>query len=275
MSQRASKSYLGLLGGKSRSGLTREQEDCVGKWTVDPWNLFTGLYQGVPIYYTRDEKASDGVKVKPFPAMKNLGTDKSPQWTVSSDWDYLKVVLIEARELGSDPHDNLMAVNKPRQMFFSHTFLGFAMWECLFEEATNWMVCKLQEKGSIRIMREKVLFPYSKFPDWFKQAHPMNETQSEYHFLKTDSYMTAVAQNFYKSESLGASGNVLIDEAWTCDEVQAGVEESLPMARRVILLGTPGLGGPATDYGRSMVEGEEFEADPEGPTIPGDGGLTA
>lgn len=266
-------SYRSLLAGKSKSGLTHAQAAAVELWSSHPWEFFCGMWDGRPIYWTRDEKASDGIKVKPFPGWVNIGTALEPQWERDNKWDYIKFVLDEAMVLGQDPHDNLMAVNKPRQMFFTHTFLGFAQWECLFQEATNWMVCKLQEKGSIRIMREKALFPYSRLPEWFRLAFPVNETQTEYHYLKTDSYMTAVAQNFYKSESLGASGNVLIDEAWTCAEVQAGVEESLPMARRVILLGTPGLGGPATEFGRSLIEGDEAVAEAEGPVISGDGGL--
>lgn len=230
----------------SEDDLSAEQKDKLSLWKEDYWAFLTGtdtrdtatldFPEGKPIIWTKDER--DRVNpIKPFP-----------------DEEYLHDVLdgihygtVEPEGLYFSLHEaHLHAIEKSRQMFISTCLLLYFCWECAFEEARSVLVSKVTEEEAIKLLRDKVRFPYKKWPEWLRRRIKLSEGPRErIDFTPTGSTMTGVAENVAKREARGGTAtDVLVDEACYQDELGSILEAAQPMASRIVMVSTPELGAP-------------------------------
>jgi hypothetical protein len=187
---------------------------------------------GRQIYWTKDER-DDSVPSKPFPA----------------DWEYLKHyfdVLLYRR---------LVVVQKCRQMYVSTATLAFILWHCLFAVNRRWLISKVTEDDAKELLRDKIRYPYSQLPEWFKELYPATDTpEVRMDFTRTKSYISAVAENAAVRDLRGGTASgVLVDEAAFQREYKKIWRASMPMAAKLIAVSTPEIGNPGATFMKKQV----------------------
>ena len=228
----AVKLMLGQHG--SEAGVGPERLAALKSWSEHPWNFLTGVdpLTDKPIYWTKDE----GDKITPI--------KKFPV-----DWEYiyhLSDVFV---------NEEIVVVEKARQMFMTTFVLGMMFWDCLFHDARRWLISKITEDDAIDLLRDKIRFPYSRLPPWFQGLYQASGTPSfRMDFSGTSSYIKAVAENAAIGDLRGGTASgVLCDEAAFQRELPKIWAASTPMAAKIILLTTTEVGNPGARWFRKLL----------------------
>ena len=189
-----------------------------------------------PLVWTRDEK--DKLEpVKRFPAEKEYLF-----WVVDG--------LMRER---------LVIIQKSRQMFASSLICLYMLWECLFVDARRWLLSKVTEDDAKEILRDKIRYPYSQLPGWFREMYPASDTpEARIDFGHTASYIEAVAENVANREARGGTGSVFVDEAAYQREYSKIWQAALPMAAQIVVVSTPEVGNPGARFLRRQCY-DEFD----------------
>jgi hypothetical protein len=233
-----------LLAGVTRSSDRQEERDTQEKrqnllalWSKDPWAYLTGrdVDGKRPIVWTKDE-VDRQAPLKPFPG----------------HLVYLKrlVKLLQ--------NEQLILIDKARQMYISTVVLLFNDWECAFRQVVNTVLSKTKESEAIAMMRDKVRFPYSQLPAWVRAVRPiraMPATRIDY--PETGSMTLAVAENVAVSEARGRTASrAIVDEAAYHDMFGEIVQALEPMGGQIIAISSPNLGCPGAQVFWELLDRE-------------------
>jgi hypothetical protein len=193
-----------------------------------------------PIYWTKDER-DDTTPNKPFPA----------------DWEYLR------HYFDTLLYRRLVVVQKCRQMYVSTATLAFILWHCLFAQNRRWLISKVTEDNAKELLRDKVRYPYSQLPEWFRELYPASDTpENRMDFDRTKSWIGAVAENAASRHLRGGTASgVLVDEAAFQREYKKIWRASMPMAARLVAVSTPEIGNPGAQFMKQQVTQQLEEID--------------
>lgn len=208
----------------ARKSLTSWQQDLFHHWSLHPWNFLTGKDRdGTPVIRTKDEK-DRLAPVKPFPA----------------HLDYVKVWI----HLLADPSEEFLMADKSRQMFLTTSTLLYMLWECIFLPGRRWILSKSTEDEAKELIRDKIRYPVSIMPPWFRQYVGISTTpENRVDIELTGSYILGTPQNIADRKARGGSASgVLVDEAAFQDEFPKIVASVMPMAAKLVAITTPNLG---------------------------------
>jgi len=219
---------------EDRVRILRQRQELLEHWTEHPWNYLTGKdTDGRPMIWTKDE--GDLLHpVKPFPA----------------HLDYLRLYLDILM------HENVVLVDKARQMMVTWVTLLYADWECRFHVARRCLLSKSTEDEAKEILRDKVRFSHHKLPDWFKKTSPLRDRpEIRCSYPKTGSYILAVAENVAEREARGGTASiVIVDEAARQREFESIMAASLPMATKIIAMTTAEVGNPGGKHFKTLID---------------------
>lgn len=169
-----------------------ERRDLLREWSRDPWDFLTGRdTDGQAIIFTKDEGDSDH-PYKPFPAKQHL--------------------FRLTRDLFAD--EKQVLVDKSRQMMVSTLCCLLLLWLILFRKGRNCYISKQTSDLAAELMLDKVVGPYERLPEWVRLALPLEVTKRVVRATRTDSRISAVAQNAAVGAFRGNRASVvLVDEA--------------------------------------------------------------
>lgn len=204
-------------------------------WATHPWNFLTGRdpETGLMIYQTKDERDP----ITPY--------KKFPEY-----WEYLyhyvDLLLVK----------RLIIVEKSRQMYVTTATLGYIMWDCLFTDARRWLISKITEDDAVELLRDKIRYPYSQLPDWFRKLYPADPTPANRMFFEgTSSYIRAVAENAAIGDMRGGTASgVLVDEAAFQREFPKIWMAGMPMAAKIVAISTPEIGNPGARFMKRLID---------------------
>lgn len=214
--------------------LTPWQKATLYHWAEHPWNFLSARDEdNQPIWWTKDEK-DEVDPVKPFPV----------QW----EFLYHYVDLLHRYQV--------IVTQKSRQQYITTVSLGVMAWDCLFTDARRWLISKITEEDAIELLSDKIRFPYSRLPGWFRQLYPGTDTPSNrMDFLGTQSYIRAVAENAAIGDLRGGTASgVLIDEAAFQRAFKDQWNAGMPMAARIWAVSTPNVGNPGARFMKTLVD---------------------
>ena len=189
-----------------------------------PWAFFSARdpFSDQPLLYTKDESHPEGKR--PWP-------DKS----------YLRELVHVLSE------ENVVFVEKSRQMIVSTACCLYAMWDCLVHENRRWLVSRSKESDAIELLRDKIRAPWNMLPKWLQELFPMTMTPSDIiRFPGTLSLIQAVTENVANRTARGGTASgIIIDEAAYQDQARDIYAAAAPMATKLFVVSTPsiGLGG--------------------------------
>jgi hypothetical protein len=219
--------------GKDQS-LTAWQQSAVKNWSQHPWNFLTARGPSdEPLYWTKDEK--DEVNpIKHFPY----------QW----EFLYHFVDLVH--------REPMVVVQKARQQYITTVTLGIILWDCLFTDARRWLISKITEDDAIELLRDKIRYPYSRLPLWFRRLYPGSASPANrMDFSRSSSYIRAVAENAAIGDMRGGTASgVLVDEAAFQREYPKIWAAATPMAARIIAVSTPEIGNPGARFMKKQID---------------------
>jgi len=223
------------LGRHGQEGLNPKQKKALKSWSSHPWNFLsaTDPLTDEPIYWTKDERDKE-IPVKHFPF----------------HWEYLyHYVDLVHRE-------HMVVVEKSRQQYVTTVTLGVILWDCLFTEARRWLISKITEEDAVELLKDKIRFPYSQLPVWFRKLYPAEPTPANrMDFKGTNSYIRAVAENAAIGDMRGGTASgVLVDEAAFQREYPKIWAAATPMAAKIIAVSTPEIGNPGARYMKRQLD---------------------
>lgn len=168
-----------------------ERRDLLREWSRDPWDFLTGRdTDGRQIILTKDEGDADH-PYKPFPAKQHL--------------------FRLTRDLFAD--EKVVLVDKSRQLMISTLCCLLILHTILFRRGRTCFVSKQKRELAEMLLRDKLVGPYERLPQWVREALPLEVTKSQMIAVKTDSRVNAVAQNAAVGEFRGNRASiVLVDE---------------------------------------------------------------
>jgi len=168
-----------------------ERRDLLREWSRDPWDFLTGRdTDGRQIIWTKDEGDADH-PYKPFPAKQHL--------------------FRLTRDLFAD--EKVVLVDKSRQLMISTLCCLLILHTILFRRGRTCFVSKQKRELAEMLLRDKLVGPYERLPQWVREALPLEVTKSQMIAVKTDSRVNAVAQNAAVGEFRGNRASiVLVDE---------------------------------------------------------------
>ena len=216
--------------------LLPRQQKLIDYWSTGPWEFLTGVdTDGTPVVRTRDERDKK-YPVKPFPA-------------------YLPYVQAYLQIL-SDPDETFIEADKPRQMLFSYTTLGYMLWEILFLPGRRWLLSKSTEDEAKEMIRDKIRFTCSLMPPWFREYMGISDKpELRVDCKRTGSYILGVAQNFASREARGSTASgIFVDEACFQDGYEEIITSVLPMSAKIVAVSTPNPGTPGDDTFYSYMD---------------------
>jgi hypothetical protein len=224
-----------VLGQYGKEGtLSKWQEQTLTHWASHPWNFLTGQNEdGTPIYWTKDEK--DPIDpIKPFPVQ----------------WEFLYHFV---HMLHTEP---MVITQKSRQQYITTVSLGVMFWDCLFTDARRWLISKITEEDAVELLRDKIRYPYSRLPAWFRRLYPASPTPTDrMDFSGTSSYIRAVAENAAIGDMRGGTASgVLVDEAAFQREYKKIWGAATPMAARIWAVSTPEIGNPGARFMKAQID---------------------
>jgi hypothetical protein len=218
-----------LLVGVSRSSdrqeardIQEKRQDLVASWSKDPWSYLTGKdVDGRPIVWTKDE-VDRQAPLKPFPGH----------------------LLYLKRLVKILQNEQMVLIDKARQMIVSTTVLLFNDWECAFRVAVNTVLSKNKEAEAEAMLRDKVRFPYSQLPAWVRALRPTSpRPANRIDYPKTSSMTLGAAENMAVSEARGRSASrAIIDEAAFQDQFGDMLQALQPMGGQIVAISSPNLG---------------------------------
>jgi len=169
-----------------------ERRELLREWSRDPWDFLTGRdTDGRQIIYTKDEGDTEH-PFKPFPAKPHL-------------YRLTKDLMGDAR---------VVMVDKSRQMMVSTLCCLLILHHILFRRGRLVFISKQKRELAEMLMRDKMVGPYERMPEWVRVALPLEMTKSQVVATRTDSRVNAVAQNAAVGEFRGNRASiVLVDEA--------------------------------------------------------------
>ncbi len=219
--------------------LAKQRAALLLHWAEHPWNWLSGKdTDGTPIIRTKDEGSDD--PVKPWP------TDK----------EYLRW-YIELLHNG-DEYPQLLC-DKCRQMMLTWATLLYIDWQCRFRTARRWPWSKSTEDEAKEQLKDKVLWVHEHLPQWVQDALPMVcKPQTRCSYLRTGSYILAVAENVAEREARGGTASGIgIDECARQHGFEDIVAAAGPMARRCIAITTAELGNAGAAFCSQIKESVE------------------
>ena len=169
-----------------------ERRELLREWSRDPWDFLTGRdTDGRQIIYTKDEGDTEH-PFKPFPAKPHL-------------YRLTKDLMGDAR---------VVLVDKSRQMMVSTLCCLLILHHVLFRRGRLVFISKQKRELAEMLIRDKLVGPYERMPEWVRVALPLEMTKSQVVATRTDSRVNAVAQNAAVGEFRGNRASiVLVDEA--------------------------------------------------------------
>lgn len=209
------------------------------RWRGDWWGFLTALdipddpdAEPEPIIWTVDER-DDSAPVKPFPSEKLY-----LRYIGEALWRY-----------------RIVAIDKARQMFISNFMMLLLFWYISFNEEREVVVSKVKEESAVKLMNDKIRTPFTRLPAWLKAAIPVDDKPAKViTSLATNSTVTAVAQNFAKTDARGITGSIIaVDEAAYCETLPAIYRAIVPMSSRLWMATTAENGNPGADKFRELA----------------------
>lgn len=203
-----------------------ERRDLLREWSRDPWDFLTGRdTDGRQIIYTKDEGDNDH-PYKPFPAKQHL--------------------FRLTRDLFSD--ERVVLVDKSRQMMVSTLCCLLILHHILFRRGRNVFISKQKKELAEMLMRDKLVGPYERMPEWVRLALPLDITKAQVTAVKTDSRCNAVAQNAAVGEFRGNRASiVLVDEAAFQEYFREMAGAAREMTDRMWAITTANAGNPGAE----------------------------
>jgi len=169
-----------------------ERRELLREWSRDPWDFLTGRdTDGRQIIYTKDEGDTEH-PFKPFPAKPHL-------------YRLTKDLMGDAR---------VVMVDKSRQMMVSTLCCLLILHHILFRRGRLVFISKQKRELAEMLMRDKMVGPYERMPEWVRVALPLEMTKSQVVATRTDRRVNAVEQNAAVGAFRGKRASiVLVDEA--------------------------------------------------------------
>lgn len=203
-----------------------ERRELLREWSRDPWKFLTGRdTNGKAIILTKDEGDADH-PYKPFPAKQHL-------FRLTRDlFGEQKVVLVD----------------KSRQLMISTLCCLLILHHILFRKGRACFVSKQKKELAEMLLRDKLVGPYERLPEWVRLALPLEITKSQMIATRTDSRVNAVAQNAAVGEFRGNRASiVMIDEAAFQEQFPLMVGAAREMCDRMWAVTTANSGNPGAE----------------------------
>ena len=204
-----------------------ERRDLLKEWSEDPWDFKTGRdTNGRPIYWTKDEGDTEN-PYKPYPAKPHLRYLTRDRW----------------RE-----REKVLLVDKSRQMMVSTDCCADLLWLTLFRRGRNCYISKQTRELAEELMADKIIGPYERLPAWMKAALPLEITKRTVRAVRTDSRISAVAQNAAVGAFRGNRASVvLVDEAAFQEYFREMIGAAKEMCDRLWAVTTANAGNPGAE----------------------------
>jgi len=211
---------------KAAEATVEERRDLLRSWSKDPWEFLTGRdTDGRPLILTKDEGDADH-PYKAFPAKQHL-------FRLTRD------LLGEQR---------VVLVDKSRQMMVSTLCCLLLLHLILFRRGRNCFISKQKRELAEMLMRDKIAGPYERMPAWVRDALPLDITKTIITATRTDSRVSAVAQNAAVGEFRGNRASVvLVDEAAFQEYFREMAGAAREMTDRLWAVTTANAGNPGAD----------------------------
>jgi len=211
---------------KAAEATVEERRDLLRSWSKDPWEFLTGRdTDGRPLILTKDEGDADH-PYKAFPAKQHL-------FRLTRD------LLGEQR---------VVLVDKSRQMMVSTLCCLLLLHLILFRRGRNCFISKQKRELAEMLMRDKIAGPYERMPAWVRDALPLDITKTIITATRTDSRVSAVAQNAAMGEFRGNRASiVLIDEAAFQDQFPLMIGAAREMTERCWAVTTANSGNAGAE----------------------------
>jgi len=223
---------------KTRPTLEHERLMALEKWAKDPYLFLTSKdpITGRPIIWTKDEKDREH-PVKPFPR------DKPHLQAWIEDLQSNEVVLVD----------------KTRQLMFSTATLLYAMHQCAFVDARRFVLSKQTQEGASEMIADKLRFPYSRMPEWLRRHIWAGEApEHKVKFKRTGSILVGVPENVADRAARGITAScVIIDEAARQPFLERIFAACIPLECQIIAITTAELGNPGAHFFLEMLERED------------------
>lgn len=214
--------------------LTPAREDALELWKSDIWALLTGKDPdtGVPIVWTVDQRDRKN-PFKPFPA----------------HLDYVHYLVDLLRD---EPY---LMIEKCSQMFVTTTIALDTMACTLTEPAFKTLLSKHKEDEAVTILREKIMAPWERMPDWLKHYWPLrNKPSNRVECRVTGSHILGLPENAAAADARGQTyQRGLIDEAEYQEMLPDLLSAMLPRAGQVVWWSTPAEGGAGVTTVKSYL----------------------
>jgi hypothetical protein len=157
-------------------------------------------------------------------------------YTMDEHWQHKKLQgpynLIPKKEYIHDICDifqteDLIAIEKTRQMMASWVFCGLGLWDTMFKEGRRtFLISKKEKDANALVDRCKLI--YDKLPDVFKDRYIRDpEKYLEMRWSKKNSVLTGVPEGADQVRSYTAS-LIIMDEAAFQDKVEKVIEAAQP-----------------------------------------------
>lgn len=203
-----------------------ERRDLLREWSRDPWDFKTGRdVDGRPIYWTKDEGDSEH-PYKPYPSKPHLFRLTRDRWS----------------------EERVFLCDKSRQMMVSTDCCADLLWLALFRKGRNCYISKQTRELAEELMADKIVGPYERLPGWVRDAFPLEITKRVVRATRTDSRISAVAQNAAVGAFRGNRASVvLVDEAAFQEYFPEMIGAAKEMCDRLWAITTANMGNPGAE----------------------------
>lgn len=190
--------------------------------------------------WTKDERDSKR-PLKPFPA----------------ELEYLRV-YVEVMH-----NEDLLFVDKSRQMYISTCTLLYVMWQCMFLPFRRWVLSKATEDEAKLLLRDKVRLPYTMLPQFLQKWSPLAPRPDIRAIFKgTQSDILAAAENVAQRELRGVTcSGAVIDEAARQATLEAILAAALVNTEKVFVISTAEIGNDGAVCMREYLDDPDAEVE--------------